>query len=143
MVLRSAADTEVTVAVTGARVPRLLRRPALRSFPEVSFWSAAWASGGGGGGLLTLRGGTVGAGVVLAAEGGGGDNDRSDAGESDLQSRSHNSGVMRPPPDPLPPLPAPSCRCGCICRCACVSLQKMFILYWFRHLSLQQENIVT
>lgn len=138
-VLGSAADTEVTVAVTGALVPRLLRRPALRSFPETSFWSVAWESGGGGG---LLRGGAVGAGVMLAAEGGGGDKDRSEAGESDLQSRNHSSGVIRPPPEPLPPPPAPSCKCGCIWRCACVSLQKMFILYWFRHLSLQQENIV-
>jgi hypothetical protein len=142
VVLRSAADTEVTVAVTGARVPRLLRRPVLRSFAELSLWSAARVSGGGGG-LLTLRGGAVGAGVVLAAEAGGGDRDRSDEGESDLQSRNHSSGVMRPPPEPPPPLPPPSCRCGCIWRCACVSLQKMFILYWFRHLSLQQNEITT
>lgn len=107
VVRRSAADTEVTVAVTGARAPRLLRRPALRSFPEVSFWSVDWASGGGWG-LLTLRGGAVGAGAVLAAEGGEGDKDRSDAGESDLQSRNQSSGVMRPPPELPPPLPAPS-----------------------------------
>lgn len=142
MVLRSDADTDVTVAVTGTRFPRLPRRPARRSFPGASFCSAVSLSGGGGGGagsggLFTLRGCTVGADIELA----GGDRDRSDEGESDLQSLSHNSGVMRPPPEVLPPLPAPSCRCGCICRCACVSLQKMFILYWFRHLSLQQDMV--
>ena len=140
--LKSDADTDVTVEVMGARFPRLLRRPARRNFPEVSFCSVDWVSDGGGGGadsggLLTLRGGAVGAGFVLAAEGGGGDRERSDTGDSALQSRSHSSGVMRAPAEPLPPLPGPSCRWGCICRWAWVSLQKMFILYWFRHLSLQ------
>lgn len=54
----------------------------------------------------------------------------------DLQSRSQSSGVMSPDAA----LQAASWRCGCICRWAWVSLQKMFILYWLRHLSLQNCN---
>ena len=117
VVRKSAAVAEVIVAVTGTLVPRLLSLPALLILPEFSFWSAGWtgASGGGGGGagsggLFTTREVVDGADVLL----GGGDRDRSDIGESDRQSRSQSSGVMRLPPDVLLPPAAPSCRCGCI-----------------------------
>lgn len=105
--------TDVIVAVKGTLIPRLLSLPALLILPEMSFWSAGWAgaSGGGGGGagnggLFTTREVVEGADVLL----GGGDSERSDTGESDLQSRSQSSGVMRPPPDALLPPAAPSCR---------------------------------
>ena len=56
------------------------------------------------------------------------------------QPLSHSSGVMRPPEAALVAASGGGCSATPPCRCAAVSLQKMLILHWFRHFSLQTKN---
>ena len=98
-------------------------------------WGAGGGFGGDSGGLLVrvLRRGLVG--CVTRRWRGEGGGDSTGGGDGDSHSRSQRSGVMSGFP-----VEVASARWGSCSRWAAVSRQNRFILYWFRHLSLEHHH---